>query len=553
MDVAPAAEIQALHQRLLEADDAVTFKIPKSSEASTAPPLIGRQPEWQTLRGAWQTALQGQPRLVAISGEAGIGKTRLAEELFTWASQQGVGCARTRAYQAEGALTYAPITELLRTDIIRYQLSSLSDLRLTQIARLLPELLEERPNLAPPLPMTDDWQRQQFYDALTHAILGSGQPCLLLLDDLQWCDAETLAWLHHLLRSAAGSMLLLVGTIRTGETDSNHPLHTLMDSLQRNDWTIEISLSPLTTEEVAALAQSLNASDLGHNQLTALFEDTGGNPLFVVETIRAGQSKADSDSVDSDETGLPPKIHAVIRSRFSQLSPETQVLANLAAVNGRSFGYEVLLAASSVDEDELVDSLDELLHKQIIREQSADVYDFSNDTMRDVLYNGISRTRRRLLHRRLARALAEVHAGELSTVCAQLAHHHEQAGDGEGAFPYLLMAGEQAFIAYALQQAEDYYMRANVLAQTESNRAETSLRLGRVYLAQDKADVAIETFLLDWSRLPPPMPHSLSCSITWQTPTLPVLRSQHVSNMCSGRWRLPKRLMTTRPCAKAFR
>ena len=124
-------------------------------------------------------------------------------------------------------MAYAPITELLRAAVIRNQLSSLSDIRLTQVARLLPELLEERPDLPPPQPMTDEWQRQQFFDGLTHAVLGNGQPLLLLLDDLQWFDAETLAWLHSLLRSAAQSMLLLVGTIRTGELGNDHPLPTL--------------------------------------------------------------------------------------------------------------------------------------------------------------------------------------------------------------------------------------------------------------------------------------------------------------------------------------
>lgn len=494
LGVEPLPETEALHQQLLRGNNDSEVESANSAPKLELLPLVGRQPEWQTLLNAWQSAARGQSGLVTISGEAGIGKTRLAEELYIWASQQGIAVARTRSYATQGALSYAPIVELLRSQVIYNHLSTLDDAIFTQVARLLPELLSERPDLLPPQPMTDDWQRQHFFDSLIQAVLINGQPLLLLLDDLQWCDGETLTWLHQLLRSAKQSMLLIVGTIRTGEIDNVHPLHTLLSTLRRDDLLTEITLKPLNAEEVAELARSISGGTMANEQTAQLFADTEGNPLFVVETIRAWLNKSETSTSGAEQAGLPPKIYAIIRSRLAQLSPATQVLANLAAACGRSFGYKVLLAASSVDEEELVDSLDELIQREIIREQSVDIFDFCNDTMRDVLYHGISKTRRRFLHRRLARAMADVHANHLSTVSDQLAYHHEQAGEEEQAYLYFLMAGEQAFVVYALQQAEYFFTRANTLAQTDSQRAETGLRLGRVYFAQDRTETAIETF-----------------------------------------------------------
>ena len=150
---------------------------------------------------------------------------------------------------------------------------------------------------------------------------------------------------------------------------------------------------------------------------------------------------------------VAPKVQAVIRARLAQLSPPARELAGVAAAIGRSFAYDVLALASDQDDDTVVRSLDELWQRRIIREQGVNAYDFSHDRLRDVAYSDLSLARRRLLHRRLAKALETIHAQDTAPVSAQLAHHHEHAGQIEPAIHYLRAAADQAYQVYAYRES----------------------------------------------------------------------------------------------------
>ncbi len=200
LEVEPGEEVQAAYKSLLHLESGHAAAVSQPPALAGAIPLIGRQGEWAQVRDIWQQSARGQPSFVLITGEAGIGKTRLAEELLTWAVRQGVTGARTRAYEAEGRLSYAPIIEWLRSPALAPALARLEKVWLGEIARLLPELLTQHSDLPAAAPLTEHWQRQRFFEALARGVLAIHTPLLLLIDDLQWCDQETLEWLRFLLR-----------------------------------------------------------------------------------------------------------------------------------------------------------------------------------------------------------------------------------------------------------------------------------------------------------------------------------------------------------------
>ena len=353
-------------------------------------------------------------------------------------------------------------------------LLSLADVWLTEVARLLPNLIVEKPGLPPPGPLTESWQRQRFFESLAHATLQSNQPLLLLLDDVQWCDRETLEWLHYLLRFDPKAPLLLVGTERLEEITTGHPLASLSLSLRREGLLTEVILDPLNANETAYLAAHLIGEHLDRAVITALYQETEGNPLFVVETVRAGaveKVKTGQHSLEDSHVRpgalLPPTVQVVISSRLAQLSPAAREVMGLAAVIGRAFTFDVLALASSMDEDTLVLGLDELWQRRIVREQGSDAYDFSHDKLREQAYASLSAARRRLLHRRVGEALISLYANDtdtLDTFSGQIATHFEQSGAIEQAIEYYVRAAEVGQRVYANTEALVAYRRGEPCA-----------------------------------------------------------------------------------------
>jgi tetratricopeptide (TPR) repeat protein len=309
-----------------------------------------------------------------------------------------------------------------------------------------------------------------MFEAFARATLRGNHSILLLLDDVQWCDHETLACLHYLLRFDPRAPLLLVGTARSEEMTSGHPLVSFLMSLRRDGLVTEVPLNPLTATETAHLAARLARQDLDAAVIAALYQETEGNPLFVVETVRAGVvEKVRTGELSYEDpsarpgTLLPSTVQAVIASRLAQLSPGAHELMSLAAIIGRAFTFDVLAQSSSLNEDRLVQALDELWQRRIVREQGGDAYDFSHEKLREQAYLSLSTARRRLLHRRVGDTLVALNtnnASALDTVSGQIATHYEQASAAEPAIVYYTRAAEVAGRIYANAEALTAFKRA---------------------------------------------------------------------------------------------
>ena len=432
---------------------------PPASEASSRrsePALVGREPEWKRLLETWCSAVQGRASFVMVTGDAGIGKTRLIEELLSHASRQGNSVARTACYAAEKPMAYAPVADWLRSPQFRVQLDGLPLVQRSQLARVLPELLGEDNEVGTPQPFAETWQRHHFFEALARALLSAPQPVLLFIDDLQWCDPETMEWLHYMLRSNPDACLMIAAGVRLDEVGMEHAATAVLNALTCNDRVSEIALEPLSAEETTSLAAQVIRRKVDREVAGVLYEQTRGNPLFIVEAVRGGLLSQTSSTANF----LPPKVQAVITARLAQLTGAARELAEVAAAIARSFTLELLAKASQAEHSAVATGIDELWRRHIIQNQGCDSYDFSHGQIRAVAYAELGPARRHLLHLRIAEEMEHLHSADPSSESALIAWHYEQAGALKEAISHYHEAAKVVLRRYADREAIHYLSKA---------------------------------------------------------------------------------------------
>lgn len=461
----PEADIRELYTQMTQGGKKTPTAAKSNSSTHDTIPLVGRTAEWQVMQTRWKIAAGGNPGVLILSGEAGIGKTRLAEELVNWAAKQGIRTATAHCYSSEGSLPYTPVMTWLRT----LGLPALDKVWQTELSRLLPELLPNQRER--PAPLTEAWQRMRLFEALARAALDKRQKTLLLIDDLQWGDQDTLEWLHYLLRFDPTAPLLVVGTVRSEEASANSSYSQLLTSLQQEGHHLELELGPLNEPETRQLADHVAGKPLEGGIGSLLFHETEGNPLFIVETVRVELFKtAPLPGVQP----LPFKVRAVLENRIRQLSPQTREIAMLAATIGRAFSMDILSQAGGIVETDLVKSMDDLLRRRIVREIDQDTFLFSHEKLRQAVFVDISAPHRRLLHRQVAEALNHGLKNDPGTRYGEIASHYEQAGSEEEAVHYYLLAAKKARELYANDRAIQYYERARALCEAHLDEASLS-------------------------------------------------------------------------------
>lgn len=438
------------------------LKTPSETESSRpAPPLlIGRALEFQRLEQLWKEAQTSPPKLVILSGESGVGKTHLMLAFEAHASLEPVRILQTRGFELDARLSYTPLVELLRP-LIHDTLPSATR---TELARLLPELLEQSPGLPTPEPMTEPWQQLRFHRAIASVLL-TRTPLLLLLDDLHFFDSLTLQILHRLLRASQQSPLLILSTLRSDLLYENTFLKdTLLPLLTRDGLLLEMPLAPLSPDATRELAATLVRAPLDPLVAAQLYKRTNGLPLFVVELARAGLLDAGSDG----HKALPPTLRALVDARLSGLGDVPVSLLALCAVAGESFEVEPILRCAGEPTDELVNALD-LLERRLILIEKDHTYRFAHAILHQVAYERLSRARRHLLHHRLAQALLAPPGKPDARRLTRAAQHLELAGDFPNAIQRYLDAAHTAAASFAHEEARSLFERTLFLLQAHPN------------------------------------------------------------------------------------
>ena len=370
--------------------------------------FVGRQQEMAQLRAALDDAVSGQGRLVMLAGEPGIGKTRITQELASYAEQQGAQVLWGWCYE-EGSLPYLPFVEALRayvlsrdSDDLRQELGAGA----ADVARIVSEVKDKLPVEHRP-PGDPEEDRYRLLQAVSDFLKNAAQPrpLMLVLEDLQDADGATLGLLAHVARNLSGARLLLVGTYRDVEMDRAHPLSGALANLRRIPSFSRVLLRGLTLDEVQRMVEASAGQEIPSGLAEALERQTEGNPLFVQEVLRylveeglvsreGGRWSPTEDLTAEELVGrIPEGLRDVIGKRLSRLSDECNRLLAVASVIGREFPMAVLQRVAQVSDEELDASLEEAQSAVVIEERSSVVgtvnYWFAHAFFRQTLFEEI--------------------------------------------------------------------------------------------------------------------------------------------------------------------
>jgi DNA-binding SARP family transcriptional activator/tetratricopeptide (TPR) repeat protein len=398
--------------------------------------LIGRSAELGLLQDVWRAAVAGRRSLAMVRGGAGVGKTRLVTEVAEMAQLQGAVVASTQCFGTSGRLALAPVADWLRNPAVQSAAATLDPAWRAEVGRLIPAE-GHGGRTTGPRAMADAWQQHRFFEGLARALIAVGRPLLLVLDNVQWCDQETLAFITFCLGLADGAQLLVAGTLRDDSLDDDPELMDWTVRMRATGLLTELSLGPLEAADTAQLARAISGQPLTGADADLLHATTGGFPLYVIEAARG-------TTADPGGTPLPVgDLAAVLRKRFEQVSPAARDVAGLAAAVGTNFSLDLLTEASDLEADTVVEAVDELWRRRIMHE-FGDGYDFSHDMLRETAYSQVSPPKRWLLHRRVAQGLELLHAADTDVVAAQLAEQYARGGRGDRALAYYRRAADVA-------------------------------------------------------------------------------------------------------------
>jgi DNA-binding SARP family transcriptional activator/tetratricopeptide (TPR) repeat protein len=435
----PSAELEEARQTLRPtASASVTAKPPVRTSGSPpvpwrppSPAFVGREAE-RALIDQIVAMRADRPDVVLVTGEPGIGKSRVLAHIGERLTVAGGRAFAARAYEAEAARPYGIWIDVIR-EILR---ESPRDALPADLGLLLPETGA----------VAEAGDRTRLLDAVVGLLrqVVSARPAAVLLDDLQWTDEGSSSLLHYVGRQI-DSGLLIVCAARAGEIEDNAAASRVLRSLAREGRLKEIELAALSATETAQLVRQVDPS----LDAASIFAKSGGNPLFSLELARARRRGV---------AGPGRTVEAVIAGQLASLADETRGTLVWAAAHGRAFTPDDLARAARLDDAELLSALGELERRGLIRPIGGDVYDFTHDLVRQTAYRALSQPRRKLLHRHIARAL-DASIGRDGAFAADMAYHAALAEDDEMAARACRLAGEHALRLFANAEAASFAER----------------------------------------------------------------------------------------------
>ena len=494
----PAGPVVADLRALISASETgeVAVQTDQTSLARLAEGVyVGRERVISRLRAAADEARAGRGGLFLLSGEPGSGKTRTTEQIALYAGIRGMRVLVGKCYEGEGAPAFWPWMQIIRAyaeNLPPENLLSAMGSAAPSIARVVREVDEKLPGLAPPPPLDPDKERFRLFDGITSFLKNAAmcQPLVLILDDLHWADESSLLLLEFLAGELANSSVLAIATFRDLGPGRHNPLGRTLGELTRRAGERRFTLEGLTTTDIAKYVELSSGVAPADGLVAAIQQQTDGNPLFVAEVVRLLVAEGRFQEMEPGRSiviPIPPSVREVIQRRLERLSAGCDGLLATGSVMGRGFALDVLCALHTECEDRILDLLDEAVAARLIEETGATPghYMFSHALIRDAVYEQLGATRRARLHHRIGCAMESIYAGALQDYLPALAYHFAQAaqaGDREKAVRYSVLAAERATSLLAYEEAASHYEHAleshKRCGDTEEKRCELLLALG---------------------------------------------------------------------------
>lgn len=470
--------------------------------------FIGRQRELDALQAALARSVAGQPGVVLLTGEPGIGKTRTAQELVEHAGLLNVLALWGRCPEEPGAPPYWPWLQLIRRYVSRQDADGLGETlgsAAAYVAALDPERLgwlgADRPVLLESDPAK---ARFRFFDAIAGfwRRATARQPILLVIDDLHRADVPSLRLLEFIIAEAGASRLLLLGTYRDAEVTRQHPLSDTLAELRRHAAVQRFLLGGFSPAETARFVATVDATAPA-GLAAALHEQTEGHPLFLTELVLdRHQPRAAAGLAAGHGVRVVPKgVRAVIGVRLNRLSASCLRVLQHAAVFGREFRFELLARV-------LADLTEETCLAALAEAQAASLidalaepgsYQFAHALVRDTLYDELPAPQRARWHQRIGQAFEAQYQGDLTPWLSALAHHYHAAGEASKAIEYASRAAERAAAMQAHEVAARHYLRACDLLPAgpaaDARLCGLLLGLGNAQNSAGASELALATFM----------------------------------------------------------
>jgi DNA-binding SARP family transcriptional activator len=479
LGIEPGRELRELHRAIAGQDQRLDLPGQTQTQTQTvafrqarrSAAFVGRERELSELTEALHDATGGQGRLCLLTGEPGIGKSRLAEELARHARAQGAEVLVGRCWEAGGAPAFWPWVQSLRSYLRgndRDGLAGELGPGAAEVAAILPELRELIPGLRPPAAPESEGARFRLFHASAEFLRRASdkRPLVLILDDLHAADTPSLLLVQFLARELGSMHVLLVAAMRDVDPLPAEPLTVMLAEVAREPVTRRVSLTGLAEDEVAEYVR-LTAGQIASAELSfALYGETEGNPLFVAETVRLLSLEGlPPRASGTPRFAIPPTIGEVISRRLAHLSPACHQMLVQASVLGREFALDALERVCAEPDARFLACVDEATAARVVAEVPGvrGRLRFSHVLVRDTLYDRLGAARRARLHRRAGEMLEGLYARDPGPHLAELAHHFLEAsaaGEPGKAVGYARGAAERAVSALAYEEAVRLYQMA---------------------------------------------------------------------------------------------